>query len=104
MVETIYLRVDRNGVKGMTKTLPRLNKNEYPVKINIEVKPEAFREPLMEKDIVISDWRQGLAFPDVDLKNMTITQQEADRIVADREAELVKDLQAKGYQITKPSV
>lgn len=101
MNETIYLRVDRNGVKGMTKTMPRLLKNEYPVKLNIEVKPEAFREPLMETDITITDWRQGMAFPDIDLKNLTITKEEAQQIVAQREAQLIEDLRAKGYSITK---
>lgn len=103
MIETIYLKIDRYGVKTMTKSLPKLNKNEYPLKLNIEVKNDAFREPMMVKDIVITDWRQGLAFPDVDLKNLTITQAEADKIVAQREAQLVEDLRAKGYNINPPA-
>lgn len=102
MVETIYLRVDRYGVRAMTKTMPQLKKGEYPVKLNIEVKPEAFREPLMEKSIIVEDWRQGMAFPDLDLKEMTITQAEAEKIVKEREAQLVKDMRARGYQITPP--
>lgn len=102
MIDTIYLKVDRYGVKGMTKSMPRLNKNEYPVKLNITVKADAFREPLMETDITITDWRQGMAFPDVDLKNLTITKQEAAQIVAQREAQLVEDMRARGYQITPP--
>jgi hypothetical protein len=104
MNETIWLRVDRYGVKAMTKSMPsRLNKGEYPVKINLEVKPEAFREPLMETDIVITDWRQGFAFPDIDLKEMAITKEEADQLIAQREAQAVEDLRKKGYDITPPA-
>lgn len=102
MNETIYLKVDRFGVKGMTKSMPRLNKNEYPVKLNITVEPEAFREPLMETNIVITDWRQGFAFPDIDLKEMAISKDEAEQLVAQREAQAVEDLRAKGYEITIP--
>lgn len=103
MTETIYLKIDRYGVRGMTKNLPSLRKGEYVVKVNVEVKSEAFQEPILTQDIVITDWRQGLAFPDLDLKEMAITQAEADKIVSQRKADVVANLRLEGYQITEPT-
>jgi hypothetical protein len=47
MRETIFLAVDRAGVRRMTKRLPDLNRGEIPVKLVVEIDDTAFREPVI---------------------------------------------------------
>lgn len=103
MKEVIYLRVSKTKVEGMTKNLPNLYQGEIPVKIEIEIKPEAFREPVIAKSIVIEDWREGMDIGDVDLKEPFITEKEADLIRKQRRATQVAQLRALGYKIEEPT-
>jgi hypothetical protein len=102
MKDTIYLRVSRVRVEGMTKSMPGLHRGEIPVKIQIEIEPGAFREPVIEKQIHITDWREGIDFADVELKEATITEAEAEMIRQRRVAELIGALQKRGYTVTPP--
>ena len=50
MRQTLYLRVDRRGVQGMTKSMPNLYKDEIIVKLNLEVNDKAFGVPPIDRD------------------------------------------------------
>lgn len=102
MKQTIYLSVDRWGVNRMTKSLPTLRRGEIPVKVILEVEESAFREPVIEKEILIQDWRQGIDIADVEFKEATITEEEAELIRAERMKKLREMLESKGYKITEP--
>lgn len=102
MKEVIYLRVSKTKVEAMTKNLPRVNIGEIPVKVEIEIKPEAFREPVVTKSIIIEDWREGMDIGDIDLKEPFITEKEAETIRRDRRAAQVEQLRALGYKIEEP--
>lgn len=101
MKDVIYLVVSRNKVERMNKNLPQLYKGEYVVRVNVTVEENAFKEPTLTKDIVISDWRQGIDVSDVEFSEPYITEEEAAIIRERREAQLIAQLKAKGYTITK---
>lgn len=102
MNDVIYLVVDEYGVKRMTKNLPGLSKGEYPIKLNVEVKDSAFREPTVEKTVVVEDWRQGVDIADVEFQETTITEEEA-QLIRERRLEKMKEvLEHQGYKISKP--
>lgn len=103
MKETIYLRVSRSKVEGMTKRLPDLGRGEIPVKLVVEVDPSAFREPVIEQHVKISDWRQGIDVADVTLKEAIITEAEAQLIRNRRLAEMRRILEDNGYGVTDPA-
>ena len=103
MKEVIYLRVSRQRVEGMTKRLPDLNRGEIPVKLLIEVDDAAFREPVIEHRVHVTDWRQGIDLPDVQLKDGIITEKEAEMIRAQRLAAMRTVLEEHGYGITEPA-
>src|SRR4051812_46707668 len=101
MTETIYLVVDRNGVKRFTKNLPGLNRGEIPVKVNVSVEESAFRTPVIEKEIVVEDWRQGVDIADVEFKEAVITEEEA-VLIRERRLEKMRELLIQqGYTVTK---
>jgi hypothetical protein len=101
--EVIYLRVSRHRVEGMTKRLPDLQRGDIPVKLTIEVDDAAFREPVIEHRVHVTDWRQGMDLPDLDLRDGIITEQEAGVIRARRLAAMRKVLEEHGYAITEPA-
>lgn len=102
MKEVIYLRVSPQRVEGMTKRLPDLNRGEIPVKVIVEVEPGAFREPVIERSVTITDWREGIDIADVDLREAFITEAEA-QIVRDRRLALMRDvLERQGFTVTPP--
>ena len=50
MRETIFLRISRQKVEGMTKNLPYLNRGEIPIKLILEVKDNAIEEDAKAED------------------------------------------------------
>ncbi len=102
MNEIIYLVVDRYNVKRMTKNLPSLNRGEIPIKLELVVEETAFRNPVIEKRVVVEDWRQGVDIADVDFKETTITEEEAELIRERRLEKMRGILEAQGYKITQP--
>lgn len=103
MKEVIYLRVSRNKVEGMTKNLPYVNRGEIPVKLTIEVKDNAFKEPTIEKTVVIEDPLAGTdVAADVEFKGNVITEEEAKKIKAMRIERMAQILRSEGYEITVP--
>lgn len=102
MKETIYLTISRSKVERMTKNLPSLYKGEIPVKLIIEVEDKAFREPVIEKHVIINDWTEGIDIADVEFKESVITEEEAS-IIRERRLEKMRNiLEEQGYQIIKP--
>jgi hypothetical protein len=102
MKDVIYLRCDQAGVRGMTKGMPALHRGEIPVKLVIEIKAAAFREPVVEQKITIEDWRGGVDLADIDLREAVITQAEADVIRASRLDRMKAVLAGHGYTIVDP--
>lgn len=102
MKEIIYLRVSRQRVEGMTKSLPQLHRGDIPVKLTIEVDNAAFREPVIEHQVHVTDWRQGIDLPAVDLSDGIITEKEAEMIRAQRLAAMRAVLEQHGYEVTGP--
>lgn len=103
MKEVIYLRVSRNKVEGMTKNLPYINRGEIPVKLILEVKDDAFKEPVIEKSVVIEDWQEGTDLADVQFEGNIITKEEAEAIKKMRLDRMAQVLQEQGYEVTKPA-
>lgn len=102
MKEVIYLRVTRHRVEGMTKRLPELSRGEIPVKLVIEVDDTAFREPVIEQRIRVSDWRQGIDIADVEIREGIITEDEAALIRERRLAAMQQVLIDHGYEVVPP--
>lgn len=101
MKQLIYLRVDRRGVQGMTKSMPSLYKDEIVVKLNLEVDDKAFGTPTIEQHVVINDWSSDIDVQDVRFEQNIITQEEAD-MIRERRLERMKEiLESQGYKISK---
>jgi hypothetical protein len=101
MKEVIYLSVDSYGVNRMTKNLPTLKRGEIPVKLILTVDDTAFHEPVIVKEVVIEDWRQGVDIADVEFKEAVITEEEA-ALIRGRRLEKMRDvLEQQGYTVTK---
>jgi hypothetical protein len=80
MKDVIFLVVDRTKVIRMTKGLPSLHRGEIPVKLNVTVADSAFREPVLERDVEVVDWREGIDLADVSFEQSVITEEEAEMI------------------------
>lgn len=101
MKETIFLIVSRSKVEDMRKNLPRLSRGQIPIKLNIEVKPNAFTEPTIERDVVVEDWKHDIDFNDVLFEKSTITAKEADIIKKNRLERMQEILESEGYSVQK---
>ncbi len=102
MKETIFLRVSRQKVEGMTKNLPYVQRGEIPVKLSIEVKDDAFKEPTIAKTIVIEDPLAGTdVAADIEFNGNAITEAEAEKIKKMRLDRMAEILQSQGYDVTK---
>ncbi len=102
MKEIIYLRVSKSKVEGMTKNLPYVQRGEIPVKLTIEVKDDAFKEPTIAKEVVIEDPLSGTdVAADVEFRGSVITEDEAKKIKAMRIERMAEVLRSEGYEITK---
>lgn len=102
MRQVLYLRVDRRGVQGMTKSLPNLYKDEIIVKLNLEVNDKAFGVPTVEQNVVVNDWASDIDVQDVQFKQSVITKEEAE-LIRERRLERMREiLTEQGYTITPP--
>ena len=103
MKETIYLVVSPYKVERMTKNLPELRRGEIPVKLELEVAEDAFREPVITKQVHITDWRDGIDIADVEFKESVITEEEAELIKAQRLERMKSILEKQGFTVTEKS-
>jgi hypothetical protein len=102
MKEVIYLVVDQRGVQAMRKTLPDVRRGEIPVKLTINVPPEAFSPPTLSQEVTVDDWRQGIELNDVEFKQSIITPDEAEVIRQRRLEKMRAVLEAQGFTVTDP--
>lgn len=100
MKDVIWLVVSPSGVKRMTKRPPDVNRGEIAAKVTIEVPREAFRPPVVERTLVIEDWRDGTELEDVRLRKDVITEAEAGEIVQRRLARYADLLREHGATVT----
>lgn len=103
MKEIIFLRVSKKGVHGFTKNLPSLSRGEIPVKLTLTVEDSAFREPVVAKEVTITDWREGIDIADVEFKEAIITEEEASLIKQRRLAKMRDILKQHGYNVEEPT-
>lgn len=103
MIETIYLYADKWGVNRMTKNLGQVKRGEIPIKLELVVDETAFREPVIEKKVVVEDWRQGVDIADVDFTETFITEEEAAKVREMRFEKMTEILQKQGYTVAKPT-
>src|SRR3954454_1056165 len=101
MKQVIYLVADRGGIRRMNKAFPELNRGEIPIKLEVEIDNDAFRTPVIEKKIRIENWRQGVDIGDVELKDLTITEEEAQLIREQRIEKMRQIMEQQGYKVTK---
>lgn len=102
MREIIYLVADRQGVLKMTKNLPRLDRGQIPIKVDVQVDPAAYGPPVIEMKLHVRDWREGLSMPDPEMREMVITEAEAEQIRKQRLAKMTEMLIARGYTVVAP--
>lgn len=101
MQDTIYLRIDRYKVTGMTKSMPgSVPRGEIVVKVEVNVEAAAFREPALVSKIEVTDWRDGIDLADVEFRQRFITEDEADVIRKQRLAKMADILADHGYTVT----
>lgn len=101
MKTVIYLVADRSGVRRMTKSLPSIYRGEIPIKVAVTIEDTAFRTPVIEKSIVIDDWREGIDMADVEFKKDIITAEEADIIRRKRLEKMREILTDNGFTVVK---
>lgn len=103
MKDTIYLRLDRYKVVGMTKSMPgSVDRGELVVKVEVTVDADAFREPSLVRKIEVNDWRDGIDLADVEFRQKFITEEEADVIRVQRLAKMSDILTQHGYTVEEP--
>lgn len=102
MKEVIYLTLSRSKVEKMTKNLPEIRRGELPVKITVIVDEKAFREPVITKEVVINDWREGIDMADVEFRQSFITPDEAEAIRQQRLQKMATILREQGYSVVTP--
>lgn len=101
MKQTIYLYADTYGVNRMTKSLGQVRRGEIPIELEVTVEETAFREPVLRRQVVINDWREGVDIADIDFKETFITEEEAAVIRQMRMDKMAEILQAQGYTVSK---
>jgi hypothetical protein len=101
MEDTIYLICDRKNVKGMRKTLPRWKRGEVIVKLKVEVDPDCFGSPTIEKHVFVEDWKEGIDLEDVQFEKNIITEEEAEIIKEKRLEKMQRILEEQGYFVSK---
>lgn len=102
MKEVIYLVVSQRKIERMTKTMPNLYRGETVVKLGVTVDPKAFQPPVLDQEVVVNDWRDGIDLEDVEFKQNIITKDEAELIKQRRLERMQEILQNQGYEVTKP--
>lgn len=103
MKDTIYLRMDRYKVVGMTKSMPgTVDRGEIVVKVEVTAAQDAFREPSLVRTIEVTDWRDGIDLADVEFRQKFITEDEAEIIRQKRLARMRDILTDHGYSVAAP--
>lgn len=102
--EEIWLVITEYGVDRMTKRQPSLKRGEVPVKLVVEVDPNALKPPTLIRQVRIADWREGVDMGDLEIAAGVITEDEAQTIRAQRIAQQVERLRAMGYKVEGPAV
>lgn len=100
MKDVIWLTITRNAVIKMTKGQPQLRGGEICAKVNVQVDPEAFKLPVIERTVHITDWLDGTDLADVSMKIVTITEEEAEVIRQRRLAKMKEILEEHGFEVT----
>lgn len=105
MREVIYLTASRNGISStVRKNLPtNLNRGEVPIKVTVEIAPDAFAPPVIEQSIRIENPYRGIDLEDVHFTGNTITESEAELIRQKRLEKAADILKANGYTVEKES-
>lgn len=103
MKEIIYLTASRSGVGStVRKNLPtNLRSGEVPIKITVEIVPDAFAPPIIEQSIYIENPYNGIDLEDVHFNGQTITEAEAELIRKKRLEKAASILEANGYTVSK---
>lgn len=100
MKQTIYLRADRRGIQGMTKSMPSVYKNEIVLKMNVSVDDKAFGAPVIEQDVQVQSWAHEIDINDIAFEQNVITQAEADMIRQARLERMKEVLEGQGYTVS----
>lgn len=105
MKEVIYLTASRSGVGStVRKNLPtNLGRGEVPIKVTVEIAPDAFAPPVIEQSIYIENPYNGIDLEDVHFNGSTITESEAEVIRQRRLDKAASILKANGYTVEKES-
>lgn len=102
MKSTIYLIVDRSGVRQMNKNMPQVRRGELVVKLNVVVPEEAFAPPTLEQNVEVEDWQQDFKVDDIEFNENVITGAEAEMIKQARLQAMEKTLKTQGYKVIPP--
>lgn len=103
MKDVIYLTVDRRGVQSMRKSYQGAARGQAVVKLNVTVDENAFKPPVLEQSVVVSDWSDNIDMEDVKFERNIITEEEA-QVVKQRRLEKMREiLEAQGYTVTEKS-
>lgn len=105
MKEVIYLVASRAGVGStVRKNLPtNLNRGEVPIKVTVEIAPDAFAPPVTEQAISIQNPYRGIDLEDVHFNGSIITEAEAEIVRQRRLEKAAEILRANGYEVAKES-
>lgn len=101
MKDTIYLLMDRGGVKGLRKSMVDVKRGEACVKFNLTMPDTAFRPPVLEQNVAIDEWHNGIDIEDVKFEKNVITEAEAENIREARLQKMSAILESQGYTVTK---
>ena len=103
MKEVIYLTASRSGVGStVRKNLPtNLSRGEVPIKVVVEIAPDAFAPPVIEQSIYIENPYKGIDLEDVHFSGSVITEAEAEVIRQRRLQKAAEILKANGYTVEK---
>lgn len=102
MKDTIYLIVNKSGVQSMRKSFVGTKRDEVCVKLNVTVAEKAFQPPILEQNVAVEDWRDGVDIEDVKFERNVITSEEAEIVKERRLAKMTNILESQGYQVIKP--
>lgn len=101
MKDVIYLTVDSRGVQSMRKSYQGASRGQAVIKLNVEVDPGAFKPPVLEQSIVVSDWSDNIDMEDVKFEKGIITQEEAEMVKQRRLEKMKEILENQGYTVTE---
>jgi len=101
MKDTIYLTVDKTGVKTMRKGYTGTRRGEVCVKLNIEIPDNAFEPPILEQNVIVCDWRKGIDLEDVEFNQGIITEEEAAIVREKRLEKMRMILESQGFEVSE---